>query len=348
MKAPVSNAVVCYRVGLSEATKVAEGRYLKEVIYEGEFKKENDPFNNGNDIEFTVTGDLIDYWVSTAAKQRHKGIEHPVVSTHLEDGKRGKIVDMYKDTNDDGKNALFMVLDIEGELEPDDDVSIFAEPNWHGEDYPIRHLSITKDPVIKRLGKFNVIACSLKEPDMTMKDLAKALGVSFEDGMDDAAIGGAIKSFVSKLKSKPDEKPKIAASFDGIHGITNDMDDAAVVDIVRGLKAPEKPRIAASASTVRLTGENRQMKVQKLIDECRITPAVGKELIDSYCGESQIKIALSAEDNDGIRDADKFDAVITALSKNEPVLKTGENTPAQLDPKDNPLLVDDATEPVMF
>ena len=188
---------------------------------------------------------------------------------------------------------------------------------------------------------------------MTMKDLAKALGVSFEDDMDDATIGAAIKSFVTKLKSKPDneDKQKIAASLTGIHGIEADAEDDAVISLIKNLVAPSKPKIAASASTVRMAGENRELRIQKLVDDCLLTPAVAKELKETFCDESQVKLVLSMEDNDGVKDGDKFDCVITALSKNEPIIEKGENTPTQLDPKDNPLIaaIDNGGDsPTMF
>jgi len=353
---------VLYKLRCSTPVKKAGAkRFIKEAIHEGQFEKESCPYNGGEDISWEVTPDLIDYWVETSATMRSKGIEQHIYANHDEDGDQGVILDMYRDKNEAGKEALYFVLEFDDESTArgldDVDVSIMADPDYEGFTYPIRHVCLTSEPVVQGLEKFKtVIAASLPtdpEPKKTgdykmLKALAKKLGINVADDATDEDVSAAIAKAFAAMKDKPaDGPPKIAASklardlklFDD----AEDDDDKAA-DAIRKALNPQKVTVAASS--VRVQKDNRQLRLKALAtgDAPVLTPACVQELENIFCDDGRVTLALSREDGEGIKDPDGFDAILLALSKNGPVVKSGEKTAVQLDPKDNPLVAQMGTE----
>ena len=347
---------VLYKLSCSAPVrKVGANRYVKEAIHVGQFEKEACPFNAGADISWEVTSDLIDYWVTTGAKMRTAGIETHIFDDHKETTDKGQILDMFKDKNEDGKDALFLVMEFDDDTEAhaldDVDVSIMADPDYEGYTYPVRHVCLTKDPVVQGLEKFKtVIAASLPTPDPgedpMLKALAKKMGLTVPDDADDAAISELIaKAYAAK--SAPAGPPKIAASkvardlnlFDA----TEDDDDAAM-EAIRKAVNPEKVTVAASS--VRVQKDNRAMRLDALSsgDNPVLTPATSKALKDIFCEDEKVTLALSREDGAGIKDPDGFEAMVLALSTNGSIVKPGEKTPAQVPAKDNLLVKAMGTE----
>ena len=309
---------VAYRApSLALSRRVGKRKVLKEVIYEGEFTKEGCSFNGGEDVEFSVTPELIDHWVSTSEQMRSKGIEQPLYLSAAHDEaectKSGKVSDAFRDKNDRGEEALFLVFDLDDGVDDSvlegRDVSVFAEPYYKGYDYPLRHVALTPDPVIPNLSGFTTIAASLTkvDGDKEMKALAKALGIEFSESSTDQEVVALITKAFNALKAAK--------------------------------KEPEKPKIAASLS--RMAIEARNSKIDALCggDSPKITPAVAKKLKEKYCTEDAVTLALSNEESGAI-DSDGFEAVILALSENEPILSTKEKTKGQVSLKaeDNPMV----------
>lgn len=97
-----------------------------------------------------------------------------------------------------------------------------------------------------------------------------------------------------------------------------------------------------SASLLNIVRENRANKLDKLVAERKITPAVRKKLEEQYLTDGALQFSHVQER------ADNFDSVVAALSLNEPILGTGGKTGVQsaielskvIDPKQNPLIRD--------
>lgn len=95
-----------------------------------------------------------------------------------------------------------------------------------------------------------------------------------------------------------------------------------------------------SPVVMKLAKENRTIKLNKLVEEGKVTPAVVKSLSELFTTEDALALSLSKEEDDS------FDKLIVALSKNNVVElteKTKGQTIALSDPLkgvENPLIKD--------
>lgn len=108
-------------------------------------------------------------------------------------------------------------------------------------------------------------------------------------------------------------------------------------------KDDEEEKVEASKPSpvvMKLAKENRTIKLNKLVEEGKVTPAVVKSLSELFTTEDALALSLSKEEDDS------FDKLIVALSKNNVVElteKTKGQTIALSDPLkgvENPLIKD--------
>lgn len=311
--------------------------YWKELIYEGDFVKTH---ASGRKQPIPVDKERLNHWHNTINAMLSNGVAIPLPKGHTTDPelKRGSIVGSARRRNKAGKESLFAKVKFKDSKSADDlkgsDVSIFADNEFtDGKDKyyfnPITHVAVTDYPVINGLEGFEAIVASFDTGDekMALRKIADKLGLG-KDIADDA-LEGEIDKAIDALnaaveKAKGGEKP---------------ADPPAP-------KKDEPAAVAASHSPVLLGlfAENRQTKIDTLLRDGKITPAVAGKLSDSFTKQDTIKLSLS---NDG-KCNDGFDATISALALQEPV-KRGEQTGAQtivelsnadLLTEKNPLLAD--------
>jgi len=304
-------------------------KYRKELIHVGQF-------NTGR-VRFAVDEALLLHWKRTFDQFAEHGIEVPVPVDHTNDPEkcRGKVVNMEVARNRNGLPALFGFVEFaEGaeSLAATADVSVYVPPEFtdgEGRAYhrPIRHVALTNYPVIPGLDNFEAIAASLvnEGDDEMLKDLAKKLGIDLSDDTSDTDAGTKIVSTVKSLRDK-------------ISGLEKQVADLKKTPD----KKEDKEPVKIAASLVNMAKDLRNTKLDRLVEQGRITPAVCDKLKLQFTSDDALQLSLASEDGKD----DAFDNVFAALSLNEP-LELGEKTGAQggdvgelLKAEKNPLIAD--------
>jgi hypothetical protein len=201
-------------------------------------------------------------------------------------------------------------------------------------------VALTDYPVIPKLDGFEAIAASFtlsseENNSMKLTDLASKLGLQMEgeDSKDDETVAAAILSKFSKLA---EENEKMKEKMKGLKAQEGGDGDDPDKDKDKDKDKDGEGTSGVAASLVNVLRDNRQMKLSALIQDGRISKAVGDELVEEYCSDDALTIALSTE---GI--TDNFDKVIGALSKNPKMSTLKDKTKAQilsLDPEKNPVI----------
>lgn len=313
----------------------ATGILEKQVIHEGEFDVSGQ--------KFSVNEKVIDHWVNTFDEMTKEGIKVPVPVEHTRDPdkKRGHVLKLSKGRDSKGRLSLFSQLQFDkpeyAEKYQKTDVSLFCPPyreSSTGKKFyrPIEHIALTDYPAITGLDGFRVIAASLTTPEddtMKLSELAEAMNVTVDPSAGDGAVAKAIMDEVASLRKENAElKEKV-----GDDPEENPEEKPEV-------KPEEKPEPAPiAASILEMAKDHRETKIQRLVEQGKITPAVAKDLQKQFCGDAAIKLSLTAEKvNDG------FDAVIKAFGANESILSFSEKTGGQrlnlAEGEENPLVKD--------
>lgn len=318
--------------------------YWKELIYIGNFRKET----SSESLKFSVSESDIDQWVDIHGLFVERGIDVPLPKDHsfdVEDS-RGSVLAMEKRKDSKGRIGLFGKIKFRDEeaaqLAKTAKVSIYVPPKYtdaQGNTYshPIRHVALTDYPVINQLDGFIAASYIEGESKMPLKKLAASLGVKVKDDDDDAKISAAITAAFEDLKNKPPAKEEEETS--------SEEEDDAEMKKKREMEAAEKKKKAGdkpksvSASMLSMLEENRTNKINKLVDDGKITPAVAKGLTEQFCGKKTLTLSLVEDGFD-----DGFTSMVKVLDQNEPVL-LGEQTGGQhgrtvlkLSDEENPLL----------
>lgn len=330
--------------------------FRKELIHVGEFIAQSD---GKPDFQFGVNEKTLHHWAATHQQFRKNGITVPLPLEHSfnPEKNRGEVLEMDVAKNDDGVLALFGTVEFADEeaekLASTSDVSIFVPPEWtdgKGNTYvrPIRHVALTDYPTIPGLDKFEAIAASLAKKGVkemaihleTLQSLATAMGVEIADGATpetiQAAILRAFKAGATTSASLTDEVKKLKEK---IEASTKKPDD----DKKKSGDDKDIMPKSIAASIVPIMVDSRGMKIDKLVDDRAIVPAVAEKLKAQFCDTDKLVLLLSADGsaNDG------FDGVIDSLKDNDPVKLNEEKTGKQTmklsninDPKQNALLAD--------
>jgi len=305
-------------------------RYRKELIKTGHYVKASDG------IEFEVTQDMLNHWAIAFSQWSASGNKVPVPLTHdgadNPENNRGWVVDMFRDGN-----SLIGIIDLIGKdadvLAASSDVSIYT-PKKHTDglgneyDWPITHVALCTNPLVTGLGCFEAIAASLapnpktENKKMTIEQIIELLGLT------DVTPENAeekIKAAIVDLKKKAGdaaamqteeekEKEKEAVAAEG------DEDDK---DKDKVISASSSRRRKADPVMVKLVSENRDMKLNRLVEGGKISPAVKTKLANQFCSDKALSLSLSNGTDDG------FDAMVTALGENNP-MELAEKSGAQV------------------
>lgn len=212
-------------------------------------------------------------------------------------------------------------------------VSVFIEPQFQdgkGNKYGevITHIALTPMPVQTGQDAFVAIAASAEGKDTINVPVAK-LAAEPDESKDKAM---SLIEMIAKLTGKQvaDEAAAAAALEEWANSMQAMKADAAKAASLakenEALKAKaegkqvEKP----SAMVLKLARENREMKLNALVQDGKITPAVRDRLSATWAAKDSDALALSMDDTSDKR----FDEMIAALGENDPV-KLGEQTKKQ-------------------
>jgi len=306
-----SSAIV---YGFTSASAVAldqaSRRYRKELIRVGTWK--------AGKHRWDVDEALLSHWVTEHKRLAENGVRVPLPLEHTTepDKNRGWLVDLEK-VGESLFGTIEFADDEAAKLASRTDVSIYSPPEFvdgKGNKYyrPITHVALTTQPVVTGLGAFEMLAASHveeKQMKLSLKTLASKLGVDVADDATDEDIEAAI---VSAWEKEPEEEEE------------------------------EEEPVAASRATIRLLKENRQMKLEKLMQAGKITKAAKDKIVAKHLSDSALSLSLSSDE-----DGDAFDDLVETLEANEAVVnlkgKSGQQTTRlshDLKPEDNPLVKD--------
>ena len=297
-------------------------KYVKELIRVGEF------FKAETDQKFVVTSAKLDHWVDTFEDYTANGNKVPVPNGHDFQGdpdrNRGYCLGMFRN-----ENSLFGVLELVGEdalkAASRADVSIYAPKHFedgerHSYDWPIRHIALTTDPVINRLGSFipvaheKIAAGNDKGPKkvslykltngadkMDWKKLAKQLGIEDKELTEENAgelilahVGSVVEAKVKEAKEGVDEKVKKA------------VDEAKVEFVASHNKTKTKPEPWA----IKAIRKGREADIQTLVLGRHITPGCAAGLKKRHTSDEAIALSHQGDD-------DEFDNWVEDLKKND-------------------------------
>ena len=299
-------------------------KYIKDLVRIGTWSHRNGTTE--------ITEADIDHWALTFAAMKAEGVgvtipggENPHENQDNADANRGQVLDMYREGD-----RLVGVLELIGSdgivAASRADVSIATIPELKtgkGTVYKnaITHVALTPVPVVSGLGKFKIAASRggtvsvpvlrlAQEYAMDWKKIAQACGLdpaTLTDETAEDAIIKAVSGMTASVKAAPKPEELKAA-----------REELATLKLTRK-DAPEPDPVL-----VRLSAENREMKLSRLVSEGRITPAEKDAHAAIWIGAENAGLKLSLDTRgDGM-----FAATIDALSKREP-MKLGGKTGGQ-------------------
>lgn len=283
---------------ISEVQGVPTRRFRKELIRVGSYHQPS------SKTDFTITTNTLDRWVDNFRSFQREGVKVPVPEGHTNDPTKnlGYVVDLFRDGN-----SLFGILEMRGQKAIDstlaNDVSIYSPAKWvdgRGNTYtnPIVHVAITSYPVIPGLSEFEALAASLvKENDMSWKKVLEALGCA--EKVDDSTAPDRVLSLVGEMKKKGEEELKSVQ-------LALEAAKSTLAELKSGSKEPQRK---ADPVVLSLARENREMKLDTLVEKGHISPKVGKGLKEMFVTDAVLSLSLGQE-------WDVFPKLVQVLSEN--------------------------------
>jgi hypothetical protein len=313
-----------------DANGIPHKTYVKDLIRVGNWVMPS------SGMRFAVTHKDLEHWVKTFSTMETNGVEVHVPIGHTNDGDKnaGFLRGMFIE-GDELKGKLELIGRKAIEMASTNFVSVYVPremTDGKGNVYerPIEHVALTPTPVISGQGGFVPIAASRGQvtvPVLTLdkgvskmeilKRLAEAVGVEVSDDMDEVAIEAAIKSKFTSMKASYDKVPELEAS------IKASREEAEAVKLELSRKTVEQP----SPVVLKLSRENRAMKLAGLVEKSKITPAVSKALAAKWIDGNALELSLDANSDE------RFDAMVAALAENDVVelgkvkIELSRNTP---------------------
>lgn len=287
--------------------------YEKQVIYTGKF------YHPLGKFWFSVNKQDLDLFEQETNRMLSDGVKVPLPVEHTEnpEANRGWILSVKQRKDTKGRDSCYVLVEfLNSEAEKNaegSDVSIFAPrtlTQGNGKVYkqPFKHVALTNNPVVYDLEPWSVIAASMsppKETSMDIKKLLAALGLKdVEEGKEEEAALSAITKMQKELSSLKDKKETPPPKPD--------------------TKPDTKDKAPIAASMLSMLRDNRQMKIERLVERGNVTTAVGQKLLGQFTSDEALSLSLSS-DSDPLN----FDTIIETLSENEPV-ELVEKTGAQV------------------
>jgi hypothetical protein len=330
-----------------EAERTQDGqpvrRFRKELLRVGEYT------HPGTGQKFSVSREGIGRMAETFRRYTAAGNKAPLPIGHenWEDPERnrGWAIDAFAEGD-----SLVGIVELVGDgikLAGTSDVSIYAEPSFtdskgNSYEWVIRHVALCTDPVILGLDGFVPLAASQNSQPVQVPVLKLSGGSPMPDpttpnpspaGADPAeavvqAICDKVITLVKdKAKTAQEKKAAFGDMMKQLEKALGVFDSMSQPEPKPAADAPPAEPVAASQSVspvmLQLAGENRQMKIDRLVSAGKITPAVAADLKAGWTQGQALSLSLSES---GCK---QFDALVAALDKNEPVLSFKEKTGPQ-------------------
>lgn len=313
----------CPAEDLDNVQVEADGlHFTKQVIYASNFSKHRP--DGSIEMEFNVDEDDIKHWVETHNKMTAAGLDVPMPIGHTDDPLKRAATALSLSSGADSKGrpslfvkGVFKDAKLANDLK-NSNVSIYVPPvygnNGNVFSRPVRHIAFTDYPVVPDLGPLT-ICCSAApinfgaKNKMKLADLAKELGVQHDPDLTDEGIAKAISASFNKMKeelAKATEKPA-----------DKQTDKPADKQADKSAQA-----VAASEDTLVFVRENRTLKIDNLLSQCKISAAQHKQLKEKWTCQT---LSLS--------DQPAFDTVVEILASNQPLKGTGAEKSGKQEPQ---------------
>lgn len=317
-------------------------KFKKELARVGEYVQDGQ--------RVVLTHAAFDHWVAQFARMAKVGVKIPIAVGKHEaviktKNNRGWMTELFREGD-----SLFLVCKMIGEdaieMAPRADVSLYSPGTWSdgvGNDYvrPITHVLITTSSVIPGLSDWIPLAASLsnnKEKNMDLAVLGKALGLSLDKAEKPEEL---VTAAFNKLQAESDigasalvaSETALITSKEEVKALKLSLADAG------------KPRPDPDPMLLKLSADNREMKLDGLLKAGRILPTVRDGMRKLFVGNGGAAIALSL--TSGVDD--QFDEIIELFAANDPVELREQTGPQTIElqnnmesDKDKNLLVENA------
>lgn len=281
--------------------------FVKEIITTGRFVQDSDG------IEFEVSQDTLEHWVTTFRAMRDNGVKVPMPDSHDTFGdaahNMGFVTDLF--VEDESLMAVCELIGPEAEdLARRNDVSIGVPADLvdgKGVRYerPIEHLAFTPTPLIPGLKVFIPIAASRQKrmEEMDWKKLAEALGLE-------------------ELDEKNAHEQIVVAFAKNKDAFTQSMEKLQEEKKLLEAKLEKPPSV--EPLVLELTRQARETQLDQLVSDGHVTPVVRDDLHTIFLGKDGTRLQASI----ATKSHNVFGEVIDALRKNDPV-ELGEKTGVQ-------------------
>lgn len=322
------------------ATGIPMQRFQKEIMAVGEYVK--------GDMQISITPDTLANWVQQFNAMRANGVRVSIPTQHHTDGNPDQNNGWVDDLFIEG-DRLIMACTLIGadaiKAAARSDVSIYSPPQFvdgKGNKYaqPIVHVAMVTDPVVPGLGAFVPISFSQQGApamDLTfLQTIATALGVAEPVTAENyqALITNAVNALVAKVRGVPspaapppappsDPGGPVPAGPPAGGGMSTPTPGATVKKVTTEYAASMQPH---NPQLVKLLADNRRLKIEQLVRDGKISPAVRDKMIARFIGDKNAAVELALSRSD---DGSDFDAMIEAFTINQP-LRRGEQTGGQI------------------
>lgn len=268
---------------------IPSARYVKEIAHIGDFV-------DSQDQRIGITTQHLARWESNARLMIDRKVDIPVPDGHGADGVATKNLGYVRDMFIAG-DRLMAVMELIGPDAIDaasrSNVSICIDRDWRDGsgnvyDSAITHVALCTHPVIAGMQEFVPIAASLEIKDEDVKIDAKkirtTLGLSAD--ITDEKLADEVQARVTTLSAE-----------------VKDLQEK-----LRGKDTSPDP----DPTLVKLSAQNREMRIDRLVSDGHVSPAAAKELKLALIGAERQAVKLSLRRGTD----DEFDTLVLALEKN--------------------------------
>lgn len=321
---------------LLEAMPRRSNQYRKDCIREGDFVN----VNTGEPLE--ITRERLEKWAANFQLMKVNGVNVPIADGHNTEKPLGSITDMEVVDDTDGKARLWCNYDFADEeavkiAKRAKYVSIATDPDYmdcEGNEYGevIQHVAVTATPVITKQLEYVQLSRSENVPNKEdaqmaeiLREFAELMGIELADDMADDAIKEMVVEKLSKLMNP--EQEELADEADETKPV-EEAEEEESEEEEQEEEDEEEDAPKLSRELAEALAESAEVRINALVAEGHITPAVGKDLRLSMIGkdiDNVNQLCLSKGD----RDRSIVNMVIDILAKNDPV-ELAKKTEAQI------------------
>jgi len=290
--------------------------YEKEAIYVGDFY-------DAEGVKHTIREADLDHWKKSVDEFIANKIPIPLPLEHTENPERnrGEVVGAVRKKNERGVDSLYLhtkFRDAEAEkLAASAHVSIFSpeQVSRNGKVYksPLTHLALTDYPAVLGLERFKAIAASFVGiSQMAVKFSLASLGESLQipvAGKEDSDLEVAIREKITALLKELEDAKALIAELKGEGGDESETDE-------------EEMPAPVAASILAMVKDNKEMKLNQLVQEGYLTPAARDAAAKEFCTDAAIKLSASGDDAE-------FQRFVKLARSNDKVLSFKEKTGGQ-------------------